>query len=433
MSGTTVEERYRWAGAAFAAGRWEDALAGYLDVVRSAPSFTPARFRIADALLNLGEREGAKLVYKGLAWHHIRGGRPLSGLVATKMVLALDPGLEDLLVILAELYSSESDRVGDVDALTPPVLPAGLPASPAGLEGKALVAEAVRLGADTDPITEIPPLLPPIPLFSHLAEDPFREVLGSLRLRRFGAGQAILREGEAGDAFYMLAEGEVDVCRTHDGQEILLARLHRGAVFGEMALVSRAPRAATVRASGDVDVLELGRSELEAHAGQLESVKQALRKFTRGRFLANLAATSPLFGPLPRPDRRALMGRFRAQRVFPGDVLIEQGERGRGLYLVLSGEMRVAAERDGAAVPIARLRGGDVFGEISLLRDAPTTASVVVESVGEVLFLPREEFGAVLEAYPAVAETLGAMSADRLAERVRVAGDIPTDDAIVLL
>jgi CRP-like cAMP-binding protein len=429
----SVHDLQSEADAAFARGAWEEALRGHLAVVRAAPRFAPARFRVADALLNLGHREAAKGVYKGLAWHHIRGGRPLPGLVATKMVLALDPGLDDLLVILAELYSSESDRTGDVDAPPAFELPTGAPAQREALEGPALAAEAARVAADTDAITEIPELLPPIPLFSHLGEEAFLAVLGSLRLRRFGPGELIIREGEVGDSFFMLAGGEVAVSRNMGGEDTLLARLHRGAVFGEMALVSRAPRVATVRAAGDVDALELDRADLETHAGQLESVKKALKKFTRGRFLANLAATSPLFESLSRPDRRALMGRFRPQRVFPGDVLIEEGERGRGLYLVLSGQMRVSARRPEGEVQLARLRGGDVFGEISLLHDAPTTASVTADAVGEVLFLPREDFSSVLETYPAVAATLRAMSAERLAERRRAAGVVVTDDAGVLL
>lgn len=433
MSGPDVRSHYRSAEEAFTSGKWEQALSSYLAVVRAVPEFAAARFRIADALLNLGYQELAKATYKSLAWHHIRGGRPLSGLVATKMVLALDPHLDDLLVILAELYSSESDRTGDVDAPAPVALPDNTPVQPVNLSGEELAQEAGRVAADTDSITTIPDSLPPIPLFSHLSEEAFVTVLGSLRLRRFGHGEPIIREGEIADSFFMLAEGEVTVSRAFGGPETLLARLHRGAVFGEMALVSRTPRVATVRAHGDVDVLELDRADLESHAGQLESVQQALRKFTRGRFLANLAATSPLFEPLARPDRRSLMGRFRPQRVFPGDIVIEEGERGRGLYLILSGQMTVSVKRDAAPVELARLGSGEVFGEISLLTSAPTTASVIAESVGELLFLPREDFDEVLQTYPAVAATLRAMSSERLEEYRRATGRVATDDASVLV
>lgn len=409
LSTTQMRDR---ADAAFKRGDWASALADHLALVRAAPSYTPARFRVADCLLNLGHREKAKAVYRGLAWHHIRGGRPLSGLVATKMLIALDPELDDILNVLAELYAAGSERVGDVDAPSAPTLDEA-PVAPVELTGDDLHERAAREAAETEVITEMPMVLPPIPLFSHLEVDEFRMVLESLRLRRYSNGEAIIREGEIGDSFFMLADGEVTVSRGEGEDEVLLARLHRGAVFGEMALMARIPRVATVRASGEVDALELERSALESHAGQLESVRQALRKFTRGRLLANLAATSPLFESLTRSGRRDLMGRFRPRRIYPGDVLIEQGEPGRGLFLIASGQVQVAVDDR----ELARLGPGEVFGEISLLHDSPTTATVRSVGAGEVLFLLPSDFAEVLASYPAVAANLRAMSAERLAER----------------
>ncbi|MEQ8275680.1 MAG: cyclic nucleotide-binding domain-containing protein [Deltaproteobacteria bacterium] len=431
---TTLPELYASAESMFSAGRYEDALREYLAVIQVAPKFTRARYRVADTLLNLGDKERAKEVYKGLAWHYIKAGYPLLGLVVCKMVLALDPSYDDLLYILAELYSSESDRVGDIDLPEPLPLPDGAPAPHIPpIEAPSLLETAAKIAADTDAITEVPARFPLIPLFSHLAEDAFIRVLGSLRLKRHTNGEHIITEGEAGDSFFMLADGVVIVSKKVKGQDTVLAHLHQGAVFGEMALVSNAPRAATVVAQGDVDLLELSRRDLEEHAGELESVKLALKKFTRGRFLANLAATSALFRPLSKPDRRALMSKFKPQKVFPDDILIEEGEAGRGLYLILRGEHRVTTKEGAGVTELARLRGGDVFGEISLLRAQPTNATVTATSVGEVLFLPKEDFQQMLASHPEVREALDAMSDDRLKKRGQLTGEISIDDASVMI
>ncbi|MCK6550546.1 cyclic nucleotide-binding domain-containing protein [Myxococcota bacterium] len=419
----------------FSVGRYEDALRGYYAVIQGAPRYTRARYRVADTLLNLGDRSRAKDVYKGLAWHYIKSGHPLLGLVACKMVLALDPAYRDILHILAELYSSESDRVADIDLPEPPSLASGpAPVLPTATS-TALFEQASRLAADTDPITQVPPKLPVIPLFSHLTEEAFIKVLGSLRLRRHTDGQRIITEGESGDSFFMLADGVVVVSKKLSGTDTVLAHLHQGAVFGEMALVSNAPRAATVSAKGDVDLLELSRRDLEVHAGELESVTQALKKFTRGRFLANLAATSPLFRPLERADRRALMAKFKPKVVYAEDIVIEQGEPGRGLYLVLRGEFKVSKKQGGEPMTLATLRGGDVFGEISLLRDTPTTATVTATTIGEVLFLPKEEFHEVLARHPEVRPTLDELTDQRLrSQRVMLPGaEIETDDSKVMI
>lgn len=430
----SLKAQFIQAETAFGLGQWWDALAGYVGVARGEPRFSKARFRAADTLLNLGYQDEAKRIYRALAWDHIRGGRPLLGLVATKMVLALNPQLEDILAVLAELYSADSDRTGDLGVPSLVTLSSSLPAISVDEGGDALVRAALRIGVEPIESEAMPQMLPRIPLFTHLREAAFLEVLQSLMLRRYAHGEELLREGDPGDSFFILVDGEVSIWRGRGSHTALLARLSRGAVFGEMSLVSRSARTATVRAIGEVDALELSRSDLEGHAGQLESVKDALRKFTRSRLLANLAATSPLFGHLPFQDRRGLMRMFRAQRVFPGDILIEKGEKARGLYLVLSGEMKVLINNPLGSETLAVLNSGEVFGEMSLLHDELTSASVVVKDVGEVLFLPADEFREVIRRYPAVLDTLMSMSSERLARRRLVeTGDVLTDDASILV
>lgn len=426
------------AEADFNARRYEAAVRGYLAVALGAPGFTRARFRIADALLNLGDLKGAKDVYKALAWHYIRSGHPLLGLVVVKMVLAIDPGYEDLLLILAEQYSSQSDRVdaeGDVelpampalgeDAETPPIPNQALPE---------LLAEAVKVAANTEAIDRTPDRLPRIPLFSHLEEEAFLKVLGSLRLRRFADGERIITQGEPGDSFYMLADGEVVVSKKLIGKDVVLAHLKQGAVFGEMALVSSAPRSATVSAKGEVALLSLSRGDLEVHAGELDAVTTALRKFTRGRFLANLAATSPLFADLGRAERRELLKKFQSRITGPGDIVIEEGEAGRGLFLVLRGEYEVSRQGREQAIKLATLKSGEIFGEIALLRDAPTTATVTSNGTGEVLFLSRDDFKVAVTAHPTMHSTLNSLSTARLqANRLVSEHELITDDSKLLL
>ncbi|MBI2372720.1 MAG: cyclic nucleotide-binding domain-containing protein [Deltaproteobacteria bacterium] len=418
-------------------GRAEAALSGYLATVKAAPKFVRARLRVADALLNLNETERAKRVYKALAWHYIRSGQPLLGLVVCKMLLALDPGrYEDVLLILAELYSSESDRVADIELEPDETLPETLEGEMLGdvpLAGLLPMSES--FASDTEAITAHPKQLPMIPLFSHLPEDAFIRVLGSLKLRRCADSERVVSEGETGDAFYMLADGEVAVSKKLGVQETVLARLHAGAVFGEMALVSKAPRTATVTARGEVALLSLSKSDLESHEGDAESVTKALKKFTRARFLANLTATSRFFSELSRSDRRELIGKFQSKSLHRGDVVIEEGEDGRGLYLVLRGELEVTRKHSaGNTLKLATLKSGDVFGEMSLLRNAPTVATVTAKTSGEVLFLPKDAFHEAMAAHPGVAGTLGSLSTERLrANTVFESGALSTDDASVLL
>jgi CRP/FNR family cyclic AMP-dependent transcriptional regulator len=74
----------------------------------------------------------------------------------------------------------------------------------------------------------------------------------------FAPGAWIVREGEAGHSLFILVQGAVDVIKNAETpQAFLLARLHEGTFFGEMCVVDPVPRAASVRASGAVRVIEI--------------------------------------------------------------------------------------------------------------------------------------------------------------------------------
>ncbi|HSN14990.1 MAG TPA: cyclic nucleotide-binding domain-containing protein [Anaeromyxobacteraceae bacterium] len=90
------------------------------------------------------------------------------------------------------------------------------------------------------------------------------DVLGHLaRPVRFAPGERVVHEGEVGGALYVLASGQVEVLRrAADGAEKVLAVLEAPAAFGEMSLIDREQRGATVRARSDCVALELAAEDL---------------------------------------------------------------------------------------------------------------------------------------------------------------------------
>ncbi|MEO1336358.1 MAG: cyclic nucleotide-binding domain-containing protein, partial [Myxococcota bacterium] len=389
----TLEEVYADAETSFGAEQYDDALRAYASIVEVEPSFLPARKRVGDTLLAMDEVEAAKSVYRAVAWRYVLQGHPLLGLAVAKRLVDLDPAYEDLVHIIAELYSAASDRVADIPSLPLPSL-ADSSMAPAeiDIEAEDWARRVAERAAETDQSEAAPTWLPAIPLFSALTESAFTKVLTSLQLRRFVEGEEIVVEGDDGDALFIVAEGHVNITRWVDGRVHIMAQLGHGAVFGEMALIRRVPRSATAVAVGDVEIFELTRADLEQHADELESVRRALRAFTRSRLLANLAATSPLFVDLGPEDRRQLLAEFLAQQVGAGDILLEEGGPGRGLFLIVSGEFDVRT----ASGAIGRLSAGEIFGEMSLLHDSAAMASVLADTDGEVLVLPKKSFWDVL-------------------------------------
>jgi len=73
------------------------------------------------------------------------------------------------------------------------------------------------------------------------------------------AGQVIFQQGEEGDCAYFIQSGEVDVVRKDNGAERVIGTLSKGQYFGEMALLSDAPRNAAVRAITATRLAVLGK------------------------------------------------------------------------------------------------------------------------------------------------------------------------------
>lgn len=413
-------------------GNFHAALHAYAALLTLEPLDLDARLRLADALLALGEIQRAAVIYTALARQCAHGGHPLRALVAIKILTTLEPLLGPLMKSVAELYSRDSQRLGRGIRVAPGDLGRPLPDGfsmdeLAPLEQ--LVPHAEKLGADMESAGFVlPEQLPPIPLFSDLPADAFTSVLGALKLRRARPGDEILREGAPGQSFFVLARGDVEVVKhLAQGGETRLASLGEGAIFGEMALVSASPRTATVRCLTDCDLLEFDREALAAASKEVATVAAALDKFTRERLLNNLLSTAPLFRPLDRKQRFDLIRRFTAHDVAAGVTIIEEGAPGRGLFMLLSGEADVAKRDGDSKVLLATLGPGDVFGEISLVNDEATSASVTAASQSTVLFLGKEIFARLVDAVPEIGEYVRNLGEERQMD-TRLLLDAPEDD-----
>lgn len=257
--------------------------------------------------------------------------------------------------------------------------------------------------------------LPRIPLFSDLAPDDFRRLLDHSRRVELAAGEFALREGEPADAFYVVVGGVLEVVRDGDGlgPPVRLAQLREGAFFGEMALLAGTPRTASVWALQESELLVFSAADLRNLVRRHPAVADALRRFYRQRLLANAMATAPIFRPLDPASRSALIARFRTREMASGESLITEGKPSDGLFLVLHGSLDVVRAEAGGERHLATLQEGDLFGEQSLLHGSAAGATCRARGRGMVLRLPREDFGPLLDAHPAVRSYVGQIDRER--------------------
>jgi serine/threonine-protein kinase len=102
-----------------------------------------------------------------------------------------------------------------------------------------------------------------------LKDDLLTQLRGSADLprRTFAAGELVMREGEPGEAAYIIVEGSCRAFKTVDGVEIELRRMGAGEVFGETAILSAKPRTASVQALDTLTVRVVMPDELEEGVG----------------------------------------------------------------------------------------------------------------------------------------------------------------------
>lgn len=270
---------------------------------------------------------------------------------------------------------------------------------------------------EMDIVEAVAETIPISPLLSELDSDLVKFLIDNSRLRHKAAGQTVFKAGDTGANLYLILRGEVVVEKPGDSTQ-RVATLRPGAFFGEMALLTDAARSATVRAVSQLSLLDIPRDTIRAIVEKQGRVRKLLMRFFRARMVGSLMVSSDLFKPFSVEDRRKLVTRFRLRELPPGQVVLEQGTRSDGLYLVLAGSVEVyMPEND---IVLSELGSGDVFGEISLLEDADTAASVRAKTRGWVLRLPRDDFKELIASYPKVLERLDLIARERKAHNAAV-------------
>ena len=104
--------------------------------------------------------------------------------------------------------------------------------------------------------------------------------------RIYSDGEIIFREGDVGDALYVIQSGKINITKKAASGELVIATLQSGEIFGDMALFDKLPRSATARASGNAKILTIDKKKLFSTISRdptlvfklLESMSQRIRK-----------------------------------------------------------------------------------------------------------------------------------------------------------
>lgn len=420
------------------ASEYEPALRYAAALLEAEPRAALRLFISAWMLGALGDRDSAKRGLEVAVELAVDAGNlPLSVAAARKL---REYGGDDgaALTSIARAFAKGSKRLLEKRG-APPNLPgvvADFAALPDTLQGKALLERAAgivqsaidRFSAERAGTT--PSQVPPQVLFSSLDAAGLLAMIEILDVRLVANGTVLVEEGSTGDEAFFVARGELDVRKAAakpGSPPLALARLGSGALFGEMALLSRAPRTASVVAAVPSVVLVAKKADLDHVVEKAPSVGREFAEFCRRRMLENLMRTNFILRAAHPAERPALIERFAIRTFEAGDRIVTQGSQPEGLHLIALGEVAVVHQDKTDGTILARLGPGEVVGEVALVLRRPAIADVVAHHPTVTLFLPRERLMEVVKSHPKVFVDLYELAVKRDEETTHMAGEEATE------
>lgn len=378
-------------------GKQDKAIGVFQKILEIDPRDITAGMKCGDLLRKTGEGQAAIDCYARVVDEYAVDGLLLKAIAVCKLILEIDPEHRHTQRSLADLYAKKTGRAAAV-AQKAGTMPPPLPRREASVAVEA--APALRL--------------PPIPLFSDLSKNAFIQLMEQMQMRDVSPDELIIREGDVDSEMFIISSGLVKVTRAAEtGQDVVLAQLGEGTFFGEMALLSQSPRSASVIAIEPTTLFVVSRQVITQVTNNFSSVSNIMLRFYRQRLLSNLMTTSPIFRPLDHEQRKLLIEQFKSRELSANEKILEEGQKGDGLYMLLSGKAEVSKKLEGKQRVVAHLKEGDVFGEMSLLSNSPVSANIKTLRKSIVLKLPKRTFSEVLSTHPQLLAHISDLSEER--------------------
>ncbi|MFO8070873.1 MAG: cyclic nucleotide-binding domain-containing protein [Polyangia bacterium] len=202
-------------------------------------------------------------------------------------------------------------------------------------------------------------------------------LLSQGRLLEIPAATDVVSRGQAGDSFYFVLAGSLEVLDDRAGQSELLAALEGGDFFGEMSIIQGAERNATVRSTSRAALFRLP-GDLFIEFVEANDLKHRFERIWLNRSLISDVHIFRNLHPHAKHEIGLLAERLSFER---GDRVIRQGGKSDDFYIITSGNVEVRRREPGGETVLEKLGRGDFFGEnVAMGYRDRRNASVVASS-----------------------------------------------------
>lgn len=283
-------------------------------------------------------------------------------------------------------------------------------------------------------------LLASLSLFRDLHESDLHWLASEIEEVALSAGAVLFHQGDPGDALYIVRSGALQVLLVFPpGEPQVLATIKAGEVVGEMAVLYRRARSATVSAVTSATLLKIPATTLERLFKANPSALAQFLEVTSRRLPSLYLASVPIFAGLDREALRDLDVESNWVRLAGGQSLFKQGDPPDYLYVVVQGRLEVLVEHDGEPEErVDQLGRGSCVGEVAIFTGEPRTATVRAIRDSELVRLSKAELYRLIERHPGGAIEMMRILASRVrptasgqdkSQRISTIAVIPLDQA----
>lgn len=224
-------------------------------------------------------------------------------------------------------------------------------------------------------------------LFNNFDDLEISTIVDALEEKHYKKDDYIIKQGDNGDNVYIIEKGEL-ICEkifNKGDPPTYLKTYKEGELFGELALLYNAPRAATIYAKTDCVLWALDR--LTFNSIVKESAINKREKYKK--FLE----TIPLLSTVESYELYSICDAIKTEKYEKNQFIIKEGQQGDKFFILDEGEAVATKENMNFKKQYIK---GDYFGELALLRNAPRAASVMAVTDCKVLSLDRPAFKRLL-------------------------------------
>ena len=263
-----------------------------------------------------------------------------------------------------------------------------------------------------------------VTIFPQFTEDDCEYLVNNSKILSIPSGTAVCREGEYGDTSFAIMKGIVEISINAVGHDnLILALLEEGNIFGEMAALSGQPRNATVTAKDDLTLLEIPSTTLKGLMKESPDFSDAIESLYSERAVRTYLRKVPYLAKLSPNVLEQMENRVHLKTYNQGDIIFNEGDEGNALYIIRSGFVKVSKMQDNKEKIVAYISHGNYFGEMALLEDEKRSATISAFTKTELIQVLKEDFLDLLGTDSSVSEMIKDVAIERKLNTIELLRD----------